>query len=132
MNVYIAYEKNEFKMVLRYTALLFAGVVHYAREDPVYHTAFLTLTCCSIVRHWCEHVPPFAVTLDRTVAYMCYALCAHTTLIEHPSACGAACLTTVLGLWTYECHTSGDWRRPHALLHIVSVGGALLAVHLRT
>ena len=120
------------KRPLRYTTLLFAVVVHYARADPVYHAAFLALTCCSIVRHWCERVPLAAVALDRAVAYVCYALCAHTHLVEHPSACGAACLVTVLGLWIHECRTSGDWRRPHVLLHLVGVSGALLAVWARS
>ena len=120
------------KKLLRYTTLLFAVVVHYARADPVYHAAFLTLTCCSIVRHWCARVPLAAVLLDRAVAYACYALCAHTHLVEHPSAGGGACLATVLGLWIHECRTSGDWRRPHVLLHLVSVTGALLAVRARS
>ena len=118
--------------MLRHTTLLFAGVVHYARLDPTYHAAFLALTCLSLIRHWCEKVPYAVVQLDRAAARACFALCAYTHLLEHPSAWGGACLATVLGLWAYECHTKNDWRRAHALLHLISVGGALLAVRARS
>ena len=120
------------KSVLKCTTLLFAVVVHYAREDPVYHCVLLTLTCLSIIRHWVEGVPPVMVLLDSFVARACYVLCAYTHIVEHPSTCGGACLLGVLGLWTYECHTSGDWRRAHALLHLVAMVGSLLAVHSRS
>ena len=117
------------RRVLQHTTLLFAAVVHHARADALYHSAFLCLTCCSLIRHWSE--PPALVVLDRTVAYLCYALCAHTHLVEHPSGWGAACLLLVLGLWSFECTTQSDWRRAHVLLHLVSVVGALLAVQSR-
>ena len=118
--------------VLQHTTLLFAVVVLHARTDPLYHSAFLCLTCCSLIRS--KPPPPLAlVVLDRTVAYLCYTLCAHTHLIEYPNVYGAVCLLIVLGLWTYECTTKkNDWRLAHILLHLISVTGALLAVQSRS
>ena len=120
------------RSVLKCTTLLFAVVVHCSREDPVYHCVLLALTCLSIIRHWVESVPPVMAVLDSFVARACYVLCAYTHVVEHPSTWGGVCLFAVLGLWTYECRTSGDWRRAHALLHLAAIAGSLLAVHSRS
>ena len=88
--------------LLRCTTLLFAVVVHHARGDELYHTAFLVLMCSSIIRHWCEFSTPAILIIDRVVAHLCYAVCAYTHISEHPNFSGSGCLAAVLGLWIYE------------------------------
>jgi hypothetical protein len=116
---------------LGYTCLLFALVVHMAKADPVYHAASLALLCISIVRHWAAQVTPAIAWTDRLVAHACYLLAAHTHLVQHPNAPGAACLATVLALWVSE-HRVADWALLHAPMHAVAAAGLALAVHRRS
>lgn len=116
--------------ILRLTVFLFAVATLLAREDPLYHAVLLALTCSSILRHWAAFVTPVIAHTDRALAHLCYALCAHTHLIEHRSITGFTCLAAVLGLWVYE-HYVQDWRRVHALLHSVAFFGIVLAVKAR-
>ena len=116
--------------LLRYSVLLFAVNVHFARGDLLYHTACIVLTCSSIIRHYCAYVTPAIALVDRVVAHLCYALCMHTHLIEAPNTAGAIYLALVLGLWIYE-HRISDWARAHVVLHIVAFLGILRATVVR-
>jgi hypothetical protein len=138
--------------LLRYTVFLFAAVrlrtthrrapvarqhadrmkqvTYLARGDDVYHPVCLLLVCSSIVRHWCAHVTPAVAWTDRIIAHACYALSAHTHLVERPNAAGACCLAVVLALWICE-HRMQDWALAHAPLHITAAIGLVLAIRAR-
>ena len=115
--------------LLRFTVFLFPITVYYAHinEDHLYHTICLLLTCSSLVRYWCAYVTPTISWVDRIVAHLCYAMCAHTHLVEFPNLSGGMCLLAVLTLWVYE-HYVYDWALWHALLHLNAFIGIILAI----
>ena len=118
-------------VMLKFTCMLFALNVCYAFEctDLLYHTAFLTLTCTSVATHWCESKSHMK-RVDRVIAHMCYGLCCHTHLVQHPNTEGTICLVAVLGLWVCE-HFTVHWKVLHVALHAVSCVGTHLAIDRR-